>query len=245
MNGKKLVALGLGIILGINGLTSGDRTLAQNYSNIKKIRYVPPTRPGDRGTISGKNAAGSRGCQQRQTSELPLLALGGNPGYTQTLREYPTVWFYIPYSSREVKEAVFEVQYEEETQQHQRGETFERIAISLPSAPGIVPVGLSKAIPLGVNLRWYLVIACESGNELPITGMLKRIVPSPELTRELEGARNQLEQVEVYARYGIWYDALTGLARAYHNQPNLAITWSEFLLGVGLESLAQVPLDFD
>jgi hypothetical protein len=75
--------------------------------------------------------------------------------------------------------------------------------------------------------------------------MLKRIVPSPELTRELEGTRNQLEQVEVYARYGIWYDALTGLATAYHNQPNLAITWSEFLLGVGLESLAQVPLDFD
>jgi hypothetical protein len=54
-----------------------------------------------------------------------------------------------------------------------------------------------------------------------------------------------LERVNLYAKSGIWYDAVANLAALQKTQPNnpeVASAWKDLLRGVGLDVIAKAPL---
>jgi len=63
--------------------------------------------------------------------------------------------------------------------------------------------------------------------------------------QELETATSLLDRVIIYAKAGIWYDALSNLAelrRRNPNDPTVIRDWQELLKSVGMEKIAQEPL---
>jgi Domain of Unknown Function (DUF928) len=217
---------------------SAPASAQTNANPPKRIVYTPPDR---KGTPPAGNQTGSRGnCPK---TEIPLLALGGNSGYTLTISESPTFWFYIPYTSDRAKSGEFELQDES-------GKTVYQTPVSLPSSPKIVPVRLDRALQPNRQYRWYLAINCSSQPSLEgiasegyVTGLVERILPTAELEHLLKTAQTPLERLQIYAQNGIWYDTIAQLAQFYLEQPTWESTWQDFLENVGLESIANASLD--
>jgi Domain of Unknown Function (DUF928) len=209
-----------------------------NANPPKRIVYTPPDR---KGTPPAGNQTGSRG--NCPTTEIPLLALGGNSGYTLTISESPTFWFYIPYTSDRAKSGEFELQDES-------GKTVDQTPVSLPNAPKIVPLRLARSLQPNRQYRWYLAIDCPSQPSLDgvdsegyVTGLVERILPTTELEDRLKTAQTPVERLQIYAQNGIWYDTLAQLAQLYLEQPTWQATWKDFLENVGLDSIANASLD--
>jgi hypothetical protein len=87
--------------------------------------------------------------------------------------------------------------------------------------------------------QWDLAIYCDSAGsnslDRPLVrkGRIQRVAPPQALQRDLTMAKTPLEQASLYAKYGIWYDALTTLGIQLHSaqKPNQAIldAWRELL----------------
>lgn len=215
-------------------LTSVFPAYAQTNTNTKRIVYTPPDR---KGTPPASNQTGSRGICPK--TEIPLLAMGGTSGYTQTISEFPTFWFYIPYSSDRISQGEFELQDE-------NAKTIERISIALPTTPKIIPIRLTQPLELNRHYRWYLAVNCSSDrfiSEGYVTGMVERILLPAEVERQIAITRSPLDRLQIYAQNGIWYDTLNELAQLYLVEPTLAETWKDFLKNVGLENIADVPVE--
>jgi hypothetical protein len=209
-----------------------------NANPPKRIVYTPPDR---KGTPPAGNQTGSRGnCPK---TEIPLLALGGNSGYTLTISESPILWFYIPYTSDRALSGEFELQDES-------GKTVYQTPVSLPTTPKIISIRLTQPLQLNQRYRWYLAVNCPSAPEKErfasegyVTGLVQRILLPAELEQQLKMARSPLERLQIYANHGIWYDTLTELAQLYLAQPTSESTWKDFLEDVGLDSIANATLD--
>lgn len=215
-------------------LTSVFPAYAQTNPNTKRIVYIPPDR---KGTPPAGNQTGSRGICPK--TEIPLLALGGTSGYTQTISEFPTFWFYIPYTSDRTSSGEFELQDE-------NAKTVEQISIALPTTPKIISIRLTQTLELNRRYRWYLAVNCSSErfiSEGYVTGLVERILLPKEVERQVTIARSPLDRLQIYAQNGIWYDTLNELAQLYLVQPSWEETWKDFLKNVGLENIANVTLD--
>lgn len=209
-------------------------TFAQTNTNSTRIVYTPPDR---KGTPPASNQTGSRGICPK--TEIPLLAMGGTSGYTQTISEFPTFWFYIPYTSDRISQGELELQDE-------NAKTIDRISIALPTTPKIISIRLTQPLELNRPYRWYLAVNCSFDrftSEGYVTGTIERILLPAEVERQVTIARSPLDRLQIYAQNGIWYDTLNELAQLYLTEPTLAETWKDFLKNVGLENIADVPLD--
>ena len=125
-------------------------------------------------------------------------------------------------------------------------------SLPIPSRPGIVSFTLPKdAPPLKVNhtYTWYFGMICSTQNPQDISevvlvsGEIKRTEPSNSLKAELQKVTG-VEKAALYAKNGIWTDALTTLAQLRRSQPEnstLATAWEELLNSVGLEEVAKEP----
>lgn len=114
------------------------------------------------------------------------------------------------------------------------------ISLSLPS---------QQATPLALNqdYRWYFSLICEPqnrANDIVVEGLIRRVELEPTLARQLNTLA-PLEQVELYQRANLWYEALLILARLRHSPDDtLAATtkWAELLESVALSNIAQEPI---
>jgi hypothetical protein len=223
------------IVLLLVCASSFSAPILANNNPPKRIVYTSPDR---KGTPSASNQTGSRGCCPNV--EIPLLALGGALGYTSTVSELPTFWFYIPYTSDSHLDGKLVLQYES-------GQTIEEIPVSLPTTPKIIPIRIEKSLQVDRPYRWYLDIKCSSSSQctgsIVITGTVKRVLLTRELENSLKVARSSEERVEIYARNGIWYDTVTELAQLYLATPAWKQTWQDFLRDAGLGSIVEASVD--
>ncbi|MFZ4730096.1 MAG: DUF928 domain-containing protein, partial [Pseudanabaena sp.] len=75
-------------------------------------------------------------------------------------------------------------------------------------------------------------------------GIIRRIKLDETLLRKLEKA-TELERVSLYAKFGIWHEAIAGLANLLISQPNsteIKTSWLTLLKSTSLESIANTPL---
>ena len=174
----------------------------------------------------------------------PLTALLPASHSGTTVNEYPTFWFYVPYNAEQVDAIEFVLQNE------QRQDVY-RTSLSLKKTPGYLHLSLpATASPLEVGewYVWYFKIYCappEVSTPLFVQGWIKRVTINSFLNLELQQTAQRLDKV--YARYGIWYDAVDRLARLHLFNPTnqtLRQDWYKLLntKGVSLEELNSTVL---
>jgi hypothetical protein len=88
-------------------------------------------------------------------------------------------------------------------------------------------------------------VVCESGSpeDSYVVGSVRRIQPDSSLS-QIDQAQ-PLDKVALYAKSGVWFDAVANLATLRKDQPNdpkVASAWENLLKGAGLGAIANAPL---
>lgn len=162
-----------------------------------------------------------------------------------TVAEHPTFWFYVPYSLNSSPAAI---SVEFVLQDENSNQAYKTVLTTSENSPGVYSFELpSTAPPLEVGRRyhWYFVIYC-GNSELPnyVEGWVERVELNPSLKTQLEQA-TPLESVALYAKAGIWHEAVTSLGKLRRENPKntvLMADWNELLKSVDLEAIAQEPI---
>jgi hypothetical protein len=171
----------------------------------------------------------------------PLTALVPTTNLGLTVAEFPTFWFYVPYT--------LTVKYSVEFVLKDGNEYVYKTKLpGMGTPPGVVNLSLPPTVPLQANkdYDWYFLIHCDSQNKdkfVFVNGLVRR-VERPYLKKQLESVTLQ-KRLILYAAEGIWYDALTGLAelrRTYPQSDKLKDNWASLLQSVGLKDLTSQPL---
>jgi Domain of Unknown Function (DUF928) len=227
-----------------------------------QVRYIQPAlekEPENRGAPDNRKGAGTRGnCPAVNKPELTALVPLVQKAATQkqqgtlasansnfvlglTTVEYPTFWFYVPYSAKDINSVKFVLLDEQNNPVTQ-----EPIPINLSGTPGVISVRVpttSKPLEIGKYYHWYFLMDCNPqsrSEDIAVEGLVKRIQPNSDLQRRLQAATPQ-QRIAVYAQAGIWQDALTLLGELRRNKPQdttLVSNWKELLGSVQLQNIA-------
>lgn len=198
--------------------------------------------PPDRGAPPRTADGGTRGCGSFEPGAKPLTALTPNKNLALTVTERPSFFFYVPKSPGHTIE--FTLFDKDDVQQ------LYKVAVPAPSASGIVSISLpttASALKVGQMYHWYAVMVCDPKDrtgDVAIDGWVERTTPTAALTRELQKASRQ-EHPGIYAKAGIWHEALASLAelrRDYPSDATVATAWKDLLSSVELGQFAEEPL---
>lgn len=243
--------------------TSPQKPISQKKSPRRGPVFVPTKEPANGlSRVSGRRAGmGSRG--NCPGVKLPLTALvplipqaNANASKTSsigivgglTTSERPEFLFYVPYTRQILNQSKAEFILEDSTGKS----VYEDKQISLPSQAGVISVSLpknTKPLKLDEIYRWYLKVPCDQETtSVPIyvDGEVKRVSLDSSITQQLEAA-DPKEKIEIYAREGIWFDALNGLAQMRKSSPQEDISlkkdWQILLRSVNLGNIDDAPLE--
>ena len=228
-----------------NGLS--DRLLAQpsqpvnNTLRQTRFRFIPPKRIGKPITVGGATRGG---CPDKGRPLTSLIPQKDNVGLTVSDR--PTFWVYVPYEPKEVLFGEFSLQDEKDNEVY-------RTRFELSGAPGVVSVRVPStkaALETGKVYNWYFKISCPSQEaaEEPDTAFVRgwvERVERPDVESQLKATTTPVERIAIYAKEGIWYEALTELAQArLTNSQDTELTnaWADILQSAGLEKLDKDPV---
>ncbi|HBL11932.1 MAG TPA: hypothetical protein DD379_11085 [Cyanobacteria bacterium UBA11162] len=234
-----------------------SETLTQTTANLslQKVTFEPrPDQPRPTITVGGGRRNDGKCSEDRNTSQpptsdrqsldqhlTPILPSSGSDVHL-TVVTHPTFLVYVPETSAKAVEFILE---------DPDGVELYRIGMNLKNTPSIVSIGLPATAPeleIGKDYKWIVAMVCQSPSpEDPFAeGLVRRIQPDSALSR-LENAKHlePLEQVAVYAKLGIWYEASAKLAALQNTQPNnpaVVLAWEQLLQDVGLGAIADVPV---
>lgn len=229
-------------------------------AQVSATGFVPPPPPPDRDAPGNRGGGAGRGCGAGNQFITALV-----PEYKQTLgqaeitkvwgttiAERPTLWFDVPYEKGAIAAMEFVLQ-----DNSSPAKEIYRSAIAPPDAPGIVSLHLPASVPpleVGKLYKWFFKTRLQCGSGVLATkpqlqkeelyGWVQRTSPSATLTSQLKQATPQ-QQANLYAQNGIWFDALTTLAKLRLTKPqdtHLTEDWNRLLQTVGLEKLTTKPL---
>ncbi|WP_432812233.1 DUF928 domain-containing protein [Pantanalinema sp. GBBB05] len=109
----------------------------------------------------------------------------------------------------------------------------------------VVPTTVS---PLTVHQPYYWQLAMEIpevDDRRMITGLIQRVSSSTQLQQQLTLTKTPLERAVVYARNGIWYDALTLLGnekQSGRQDSTITAAWTDLLKQIQLQGIAAAPI---
>lgn len=239
-------------------LLASHTPVSSNLSNLGVHSVQQPQLP-DNGTPTGRRegAAGRGNCatESRLTALVPafektLASSEGKATYVwgKTISEYPTFWFYVPYSSTSLRSVEFVLQDGEDD--------VYRSPITLPETPGIVSFRLpstEKPLEVGKMYHWFFKVnvncdpkqlANTRDSQDYVEGWVQRVKLNSRATRQLETATPQ-QRIAIYAANGIWHEALSAIADLRLLEPQAATlkdNWTEMLQFAGLSDIASKPI---
>ena len=189
-----------------------------------------------------KRTAGGASRGECQKSDLPLTALIPNLPVALTAANSPTFWFYLPYTLRPEHSIEFVLKDSQDKYIYRTKLTGKN------TSPGIVGLNLPAKVNIEPeqNYNWYFVVYCQPRNSdkfVYVSGSLQRI-DRPHLNSSLKFSSPK-ERLYFYATEGLWYDAVTNLAKQIKANPQdnvIQKDWETLLKSVGLEEeLASKP----
>jgi hypothetical protein len=214
----------------------------------QKVNFSPPSPPKETppgGRVVGGAKRGS--CPQAKTDLTALVPFTQEPTITNvwglTTAAHPTFWFYVPYSNNLPYPVEFVLEDEKENQIYQK-------AIALPKQPGIISISLptdSPSLAVDRQYRWFFIVYCDQDKQSPpvyVEGVVKRVNLEPAIAQTLQKA-TPLEQFAIYAKHGIWHEALTILAHLRQQNPEdtaLKAQWQDLLASIRLGNVAKEPI---
>lgn len=202
--------------------------------------YVPP----NRGLPGRREGGGTRGCWTNSTlaaSQLKLTALVPTQNFGYTLEEYPTFLIYVPpFFAEKAAGGEFVLNDDQGNEvyrtEFQANDTSGIIRLSLPADANLPPLEVGK------DYHWSFSLVCDltdpSGN-LVVDSWIQRTQPSAELATEISQTPAQ-DLPTLYARSGIWYDAIAQLTPPEDQSNNSVVLsqWRNLLNSVGLRNIA-------
>ncbi len=236
----------------VNFTTCSTRIQAQPTKPVvSTVRLVPPPPPpplADRGAPFGRQRGGaSRG--QCPNVGKPLTALvpatkamtAEESVWGLTDAEYPTFWFYVPYSLTPKLPVEFVLQDDDGNYVYKGSLTASQkqagiVKLRLPSTAGPLEVGKMY--------KWYFLVDCDPDAPPLVEGWVERRAMNPTLMSQLKNATPR-QRVTLYAANGFWHDALTTLAELRSANPGdttLSRDWVSLLHSVGLDAIAPEPI---
>jgi hypothetical protein len=184
------------------------------------FNYVPPYR----GTPRRTQGTGSRGGDESETLILKLLVPNDHTG--QTLSGHPTFSWYVseipeePVEFALVESGVAQPIFVQQLQLDKAG----IIELEMPkNLPELVP---------GKEYRWSVTLINKENrrsNDTFAQSWIKRLPETPVLRQQLTAAKSDRERASVYAKAGLWYDALNTLSTAQATNPTDPSIRADFL----------------
>lgn len=164
----------------------------------------PPDQRPPRGYTTSSGPRG--GCEVNGGPQLTLLAPQKHVGQTTSL--HPTFAWFVPDSRPFPIE--FMLFYESGS-----GRELKLVKkIKLQSSPGIMKLSLPEDKPglaVGQRYLWQVAILCDPNypsRDLVVKSEIEIVEMPPAVKRALSATSDRLEIAELYARAGLWYDAL-------------------------------------
>jgi hypothetical protein len=201
--------------------------------------------PPDYGNPDGRQRGGaSRGPCRNYESLTAIVPLTDGKVWGLTTASHPTFWFYLPYPLTADTDVEFTVQDNSDNAVYSTRFTAPDTASGLM---GITIPTTADALNVDQSYQWLLTIYCDPINpfaSVSVSGTIQRATLSRTQQSRLASA-TPLEQANVYAAGGIWYDAFNALAilhPAAANQPPFIASWTDLLQQGNLESLVTQPL---
>jgi len=182
--------------------------------------------------IQQKDVKGKLSLEQQLMPLLPPNRFG------LTIAPNPKFFAYIP----QTKAIAVEV-----TLENPQGKGIARKRLELKTSPSIVAVQFDQiSLEVDKDYKWLISLVCEDGDpeDLFAEGIIRRIKPESSMLAKLEKA-TAIDKVYMYAKFGIWYEAIAELANLRLSQPNspdLKNNWLNLLKSSSLEPLANIPL---
>ena len=175
--------------------------------------------------------------------QLSFRALVRNNQTERTVSDYPTLFFYLPQT--EAESAEFTLLDPSGNQIYQQTLAVKNlsgvIAVSIPANSNV------PALEAGKSYTWNFTLICnptDRAGDLLAIGKVERVNLSADIRSQLEQA-DAREKIFIYAKNGIWLDALSNLAAARRTFPtNEAIQadWESLLGSVKLSEIAKEPI---
>ncbi|OUL23836.1 hypothetical protein BV372_29480 [Nostoc sp. T09] len=184
---------------------------------------------------------GTRGECFSTVGRLMALVPETNLGFTK--KAYPNFLFYLPQTSAP---AMVEFVLQDESHNSVYETTFTKtnsggvINFSLPGSTSLPPLAIGK------KYNWYVSMICDPenrANDIVVNGWIQRVELNSNLTKQLEQT-SPFERVNLYAKAGLWQDALGTLAELRTTKPNdfrLAANWTQLLKSEKLDAIAKEP----
>lgn len=231
------------------GLPNPNQTAAfgQTVEGISRINFEPP--PDRAGEPEQTAAGGTRGKCPQDTKEPdpPLTLLIPVNKRVLTVAEHPIFFVYVPPTSAQTVQFVLK-----EKISSNRSKVIYEAKYPLSGTPGIVSLRIpdnANKLEIGKNYQWSFALICDPqdrGEDRIQFGSIKRTELSANLAEEVEKA-TPLERANLYAKNGIWQDAIATLVELKHSQPdnsNVKVIWEELLQSepVKLDKIAKQPL---
>jgi hypothetical protein len=205
------------------------------------LKFKPPSR----GTPPVTKGLASRGtvCFSEQDGPKKLKALVPSNNFGLTTAKNASLMIYVPKSSAKF----LAVQL---NSQDNKTKVFHK-EIPVPINGGIIRILMKdmKTPPLQVdkNYLWTATLVCQENDysKNPITqGWVQRIQPDMALNTILNKA-TPTSLPGIYAKAGVWHDALTSLDNLRVLQPNnnsIARDWTSLLTSVGLTEFSKFQI---
>jgi hypothetical protein len=198
--------------------------------------FEPPRRGKPRGRVGG----GSRGPGSAEV--VALLALVPEH-VARSASPQPSLFWYVDALPAPGAKFLFTLIDEKSTA------PLKEVALAAPERPGVQRIRLGDLgieLASGLQYEWSVSIVRDPAarsTDIVASGWIDRVEPPASLARELDGASAQAA-VDVYARNGLWYDAMTRLCDLIDEHPeDAALRRSrDALLGqVGLQASPDTP----
>jgi Domain of Unknown Function (DUF928) len=234
------------IALGLSGVAQPAWSESvPNQQNIQgtQIIFNDPVPP-NQGSPNGRQRGGASRGPCRQFEALTALVPSKNGMvWGKTTSDRPTFWFYLPNQLTAQTPVEFVLQDDADNYVYNTRFTAPEtrsglISLAVPSTV--------KSLEVGKSYSWTLSVYCDSAkpsNSVFVKGTIQRVSLDAALQNRLQGS-TPIEQVNLYAANGIWFEALNTLANLYRLNPGerqLASAWGNLLQQVNLVSLVQVP----
>jgi len=241
-------------------VTVSAQSPSQGTGNVSRIQWQSPVfnNPPDDGDPSGRSRGrGSRGTCIEPYLKLAALVATEQKGQKEIVRglttiAHPTFWFYIPTELDNQTTIEFTLQARNQD---------DKILYRTEFQPTRTPAGvMSVPVPdrvqglqLDQSYQWTFTIYCTSNSssgasQIPVsvTGLINRVALNPTLQKQLATTPDPLGRATLYAKQGIWYDALTTLGKTLQekkvNDPTLHQAWVDLLGQVGFTEEAKAPV---
>lgn len=174
--------------------------------------YVPPSRGSPQGNRVGAATRGLEG----NGAQLEALA----PDHVAfTTREQPVLWWYVPVATRARVDFML--------LEPSRPDPLFDLTLSEGAEAGLHALSLAEhgvRLRKGLAYQWMVALVprpSSAAADLIAGGVVQRVDAGPELRGALAASPAD-EHWRVYARYGVWYDALNGISEQIRARPGSA-----------------------